>query len=141
MHNKPHNIIISVMCQPSMVDKFLKNKLGENCYQRILYGLLLVVLISFFISLFRQFVVQRRIDRELSNRQEELLILERKNQELKAKLQETKDPLFLENQVRKMANLPPIEASLPPVEEAPELKLKEEKFRPKYKQWLELFLY
>lgn len=124
-----------------MLEEIVQNRLGKNYRQRLFYGLLLVVVISMTAGFIRQILIQRRMDQRLQKRQEEMAGLKRRNQELRAKLQEAESPLFLENQARKMLGLPAVEIKPPPTKEIPDLRIKEEKIVPKYKKWLDLFLY
>ena len=115
----------------------------ENLFNKsILFKWWRVLVIAIFISLLasaiRQFYVQKHNQLGIQQRQQEILDLERKNQELRAKLQDAKTPEFLEREMRKMMGLPEDkDESL----ETLNLLRSEQESIPKYRQWWNLFVY
>ena len=123
-----------------MIFKFDFEQIKERLPKRLILAVLLFFLLSVGVNTFRQFFVYKRINEKLSSKQETLRESEKINQELKAKLFEAKSPQYLENQARKILGLPP-EGNTVEKEEIGDLLIKEKKNTPKYKEWLDLFLY
>lgn len=117
-----------------------QGRLGTKIFHRILKGLIWLVFISLLIGLLRQISLQRSISQRIEQRQKELVQLEQRNEELKAKLQDTQNPEFLDNQLKKMLGLS-VDEGKEKFENTPDLRLKEEIIVPVYKQWISLFVY
>lgn len=77
----------------------------NKLYSKIVFIIFIVIFLSLLSSFSRQILIHIRISRHLAQKQEELKTLERKNQELKKKLQQAKDPLYLREQVRLLFGL------------------------------------
>lgn len=118
-----------------------KNKLAALAV-RIVLGLLIV---SLMVSSIRQIWVYRRVNRYLAEKKQELNVLEAKNQELKAGLEEAKSPGFVREQAAKLFGLGEGNPSGWPESEGKsygDLRVgKGEVLMPKYIQWLALFAY
>lgn len=104
-----------------------------------------LLVLSLVVSSIRQIWVYRRVDRYLAEKKQELNVLEAKNQELKAKLEETKSPGFIKEQAAKLFGLGEGNPSGRPQTEGKnygDLRVgKNEVLMPKYIQWLALFVY
>lgn len=96
------------------------NKFGR----KILSILFLIILSSLTVNFFRQILVYRRVNRRLFAEKQELQILEKKNRELKARLEEVK--------------LQGISIELTPTQ-FPNMIIGEEDRLPNFKKWWRLF--
>ena len=98
----------------------------NNLGRKIFSILFLIIFFSLLINFFRQVLFYRRINRHLLAEKEELQVLEKKNQELKLRLEEVKKQGFLDG-------LSPTQ--FPGITNPEEVEL------PNFKKWWRLFFY
>lgn len=108
----------------------------NNLSRKIFSILFLIILFSLLINFFRQVLVYRRISRHLLEEKEELQALEKRNRELKMRLEEVKKQEFFEEQGGSAFNL----EGLSPTSE-PEMASYQKVEPPNFKKWWRLFFY
>lgn len=111
--------------------------------EKLLAIFLILIVVGLLVSFSKQILLQKRLGQKINLRTKELQELETKNQELRAKLKEVESPEFLEKEVKKMLGIESEEQNLASVQPGKELRLKFKTFEglPKYKKWLNLFVY
>jgi len=106
---------------------------------KIIWVLSLIVVLSLITNFFRQVITHQRVNKRLADEQKALQVLERKNQELKKRLEEVKSPQFLEQEAASVLNLSGKVLVTPT--ESPNLGVPAQIQIPNYKRWWKLVAY
>ena len=77
----------------------------NKLYSKIVLIIFFVVFLRLLSSFSRQILIHIRISRHLAQKQEELKTLEKENEELRKRLQQVKDPLYLQEQAKLLFGL------------------------------------
>ena len=113
----------------------------NNFGRKIASVVFLVIILSLSVNFFRQGVVHHRINKRLAKEEETLRALERRNQELKKRLEEVKSSQFLEEEASVILGLGEGRRELVTPTESLNAQKLEEPSLPNYEKWWRLFVY
>lgn len=109
---------------------------------RILAVILLVLALNLTISLLRFISMKKGMDDKLREEMEQLEVQQKKNYELKKKLEYVKSPLFLQEQAQKLLGSSVSgQQTAENKQSAPAVNQLMEPEIPNYQKWLKLFIY